>query len=264
MLSMDPVHKILVIDIGNTNTNCAVFEGETRSVSFIVESRRDLSGLELCAQLRLELSSLPALNFAVLASVVPDLSLIWRQSIEEELGLKLYVIDGNSPLGMKYPYPDPSYIGPDLVVNAYAAWKLYKRNCLVIDLGTATTIQLVNSDGYYEAASIMPGLKTAADNLISKAAMLGEIELEYPKTVLGQNTTDALLSGIVLGHCLMLEGFIARIKADYPQKTPLFVILTGGLSSLIAPGMKSVDLVNRDLTLQGLVLAGLALKELGL
>jgi type III pantothenate kinase len=264
MLSMDPVHRILVIDIGNTNTNCAVFEGEKRIASFIVESLRDLSVQSVSSQLSKQLASTPTLDYAVMASVVPSLTLVWKQALEQDMGLKLYIIDGNSSLGMKYPYPDPSYIGPDLVVNAYAAWKLYQRNCLVIDLGTATTIQLINSDGYYEAATIIPGMKTAADNLIHRAAMLDEIELKFPNQVMGQNTTDALLSGIVLGHCLMLEGFIARIKAEYQQKAPLFIILTGGLAALIAPGMNSVDLVNQELTLTGLRLAGEELRKKGL
>ncbi len=264
MLSMNPVHRILVIDIGNTNTNCAVFEGKTRVSSFIIESLRGITVCELCSQLRQNLDSSPSLDYAVIASVVPDLLSVWKQAMEQELGIKLYIIDGHSPLGMKYPYPDPSYIGPDLVVNAFAVWKLYQRNCLVIDLGTATTIQLVNQDGYYEAATIIPGLKTAADNLIGKAAMLHEIELRFPQHVMGQNTTDALLSGIVLGHCLMLEAFISRIKAEYPQKAPLYVVLTGGLAALIAPGMHSVELVNQDLTLEGLRMAGVELRGKGL
>lgn len=134
----------------------------------------------------------------------------------------------------------------------------------MIDLGTATKIQLVNSSGFYEAAAIIPGLATSAKCLTDKAARLSDLELRFPDSLLGSNTTDALLSGIVWGHCLMLEAYIAQIKQEYPEKAPLKVVLTGGLANLVSQGIKNIDIVDPFVTLQGLYLAGLELCELGL
>jgi len=186
---------------------------------------------------------------------VPELTRMWQHISFKYFHGNPLCVDGNSPLGLIFEVTDPSFIGADLVMNAYAAWKKYQQSCIICDLGTATTIQLVTRQGRFLGTVIAPGIRTAANHMFEKAALLSEIELTTPPHILGTNTRDAMLSGIVTGHAYMLEGFISRIKSEYAQAQPFMVIATGGIADLIAPLVPAIEIVDKTLTLDGLNLA---------
>jgi type III pantothenate kinase len=258
--SMDP---ILVVDIGNTNIVCAVFQDGKIVADCRMQSATDESIEGYHSLLGQFLPDYPFACFKhiVLGSVVPALTSIWQELVKQKSNARLEIINGLSPIGLQYIVADPSVVGADLVANAFEAWQSYPGSTIVIDLGTATTIQLINREGLYAGVSIAPGMKTAASQLFANAAQLSGFELLAPQQTLGNNTTDALRSGIVLGHAIMIQGFVELIKKEYSQYKPYTVVLTGGLSSLIAPLCPSEYVLDKELTLRGLHRAFLTISQ---
>jgi type III pantothenate kinase len=212
---------------------------------------------DLNSQFEAEISknSLVEFKYVALGSVVPKLSETFKTMMATYSSAKIYEISGLSPIGLRYLIQEPALVGADLVGNAFGAWKKYPISTLVIDLGTATTIQLIDKDGLYAGVIIAPGIKTAANHLFEKAAQLSKVVLQAPKQLLGNTTQDALLSGIITGHALMLRGFIAEIKVNYAQYGPFQLILSGGLANVIAPMCSADYVVDQNLTLDGFYLA---------
>jgi type III pantothenate kinase len=247
----------LVVDIGNTNIVCAVFDGGKIVARCRILSA-PLSSIETYySQLGKLLPEYPLtlIKYVAIGSVVPALTPIWEALFARFSSARVFTINGLSPIGLAYQIKDTSSVGADLVANAYAAWKIYQEPAIVVDLGTATTIQLILPDGLYAGLVIAPGMKTAAAQLFANAAQLEAFPLEAPHETLGNGSQAALCSGIVLGHALMIVGFVAEISRDYPQFAPYKVILTGGLAAMIAPLCHPEFIVDSDLTLQGLHLA---------
>jgi type III pantothenate kinase len=261
MREFDKDRSVLVIDIGNSNIVCGLYKQDSLQGSIRFGTHDQKSVVEYYESLRQLLaeakSDLP--ECAIIGSVVPERTPVWQDVCKNLLGLDVYQLSAYSPLGISYMVPDPGFIGADLIANVFAAWKLYSCNSIIIDLGTATKIQLVTDAGLYAGVAIAPGLQISADTLFAKAAKLQDMELNPPATVLGNNTVDALNCGIVRGHALMIRGFIEDIKVAYPELLPLKTILTGGLSHLVMPLLPELDVTNPNLTLDGLYLAAGAL-----
>ncbi len=248
---------VLVVDIGNTNIVCAIYEQGKLCWNVRLASERMRTADEyftLLKTLDME-ASLPKVEYVALGSVVPELSRIWKHLLAKYVPAKVIEINGHSPLGIVYKVPDPGFIGADLIANAYAAWKKNRQSCIVIDLGTATTIQVMNHKGIFEGAIIAPGLKTGVANLFERAAQLNEFEMEVPSVMLGTNTRDAVLSGVMNGHALMLEGFITMLKMQYFDLYPMLTILCGGMADLLKPLVPSADIVDKNLTTDGFYMA---------
>lgn len=271
---------VLVVDIGNTNTVCSIYRHGESIWSARLQSERERTSDEYYSRLSSLLCHIPSagqintkesgsasadyrscafslseINYVALGSVVPELSRIWRHLLQKYTSAKVFEINGLSPLDMHYKVGNPSALGADLVANGFAAWKKYRQSAIVIDLGTATTIQVISNSGVFEGAAIAPGLKTGATNLFAKAAQLFELEITPPTALLGTNTHDAVLSGIVYGHAFMLESFIYRLKEQYNHHAPLITILTGGMASLIMPYLPCVEYQDKNLTMDGFYLA---------
>ena len=147
---------------------------------------------------------------------------------------------------------NPDFIGADLIVDAFIAKEKYKTNCIICDFGTATTIQLVGADGYFYGTVIAPGIKTSADSLFLKTAQLSKIELQTPKSILGTNTKDSLLSGIIYGSIFMIDGIIRQIKKEFNNLENIKVIATGGLAHLVSEDSEEIEIIDENLTLDGL------------
>ena len=248
---------VLVVDIGNTNIVCAIYEHGKISWSVRLASDRmrpadEYYGL-LCSMDKD--SRLLGVKYVALGSVVPELTRIWKHLLAKYLPARVIDINGHSPLGIKYKVADPGFIGADLVANAYGAWKKNRQSAIIIDLGTATTIQVMNSKGIFEGAIIATGLKTGVANLFERAAQLSEFEMETPEVMLGTNTRDAVLSGVMNGHALMLEGFITKLKMQYFDLNPMLTILCGGMADLLKPLVPSADIVDKNLTTDGFYMA---------
>ena len=255
MRAIDPDKTILVVDIGNTNIVCGVYKQDQLVWFARFQSSRNRTSDEYYSIVKplLTDAQMQSIQYVALASVVPELSRLWMHLLQKYTSAEIIEINGNSPLGLKFHVSDPGFIGADLIANAFGVWKKYHCAAIVIDLGTATKVQVNSPDGMFEGTVIAPGIKAGASSLFEKAALLSEIELSSPSVILGTNTRDALLSGIVRGHALMLEAFIQEIKSSYAY--PLTTVITGGICDLIAPLVPSVDIVDKTLTLDGLYLA---------
>ncbi|MDD4223492.1 MAG: type III pantothenate kinase [Candidatus Cloacimonetes bacterium] len=244
----------LVVDIGNTNITCGIYQSDQMTWFARFYSSHNRTADEYYALLKPLLIGISEqqITSIALASVVPELTRIWGHLFQKYLQAEVWDLTALSVPGLSYKVPDPSFIGADLVANAYGAWHKYRANCVILDLGTATKIQLVSADGCFEGSAIAPGIKTGADQLFEKAALLSPIELTAPPVLLGTNTKDALLSGIVQGHAFMLENYIQRIKQQHSDPRDLRVILTGGIADLVKPLVPSAEIVDKSLTLDGI------------
>ncbi|MDD2507065.1 MAG: type III pantothenate kinase [Candidatus Cloacimonetes bacterium] len=244
---------ILVVDIGNSSIVCAVFEDNELLARYRMPSTIHAGTQEYFSRIGQIMPEYPLALFKYIAlgSVVPYLTSVWDDMLSRHSNAMIYPINGLSPIGLRYLNKDRSTVGADLVANAFAAWKKYRSSTLIVDLGTATTIQLVTADALYAGVAIAPGMKTAASQLFSKAAQLNEINLVAPKNIVGYDTEEAMRSGIVLGHALMIRAFIDEIRHNYPQYAPYKVILTGGLASSIAALCPADYILDSDLTLWG-------------
>jgi len=245
-----------VLDIGNTHIVAGLYSGTKIICSFRLASDRLKTEDEYFATISslLNQNGISAISItkAAVCSVVPDLTRVFDHLLNKYFQSEVYIVNSKSKLGLSYPMPDPSYIGADLVVNAYAAQRKYNKNCIVCDLGTATTIQLIGKDGYFWGTVIAPGVITSASHLFSKASKLANIKLEKPGNILGTTTEDALLSGIVTGNAIMLDGFIKKIKEEHKQLGDIISIATGGIAELICSSSTEIDIVDKNLTLDGL------------
>ncbi|MFO7660417.1 MAG: type III pantothenate kinase, partial [Candidatus Cloacimonadaceae bacterium] len=252
------IYMTLVVDIGNTNIVCGIYNDDSLvwHARFRTDSRRTADEyFALLNSLRGSTWEISAISNVIIASVVPDLTRMWQHLSTKHFGKEALILNAYSDIGLSYVVKDPGFIGADLVANAFAVWKKYKSNTIIIDFGTATTLQLVSSAGKFMGAIIAPGMKSAATELFEKAALLSEIELTTPPVLLGTNTKDAMLSGIVKGHAMMVESFIQELKKEYQSQSPLQVIATGGISDLLAPFIPSITLIDRTLTIEGIYLA---------
>ncbi|MCK9328342.1 MAG: type III pantothenate kinase [Candidatus Cloacimonetes bacterium] len=253
------IKKILVIDIGNTNIVCGLYLNSNKLTSesmintFRISSDRIKTSDEYYVLIK-NLSPAMDIDYICVSSVVPSIGRTIEHMIKRFFSVPYLFVTGNTKLDMKFPMQDTTFIGADLIVNAYAAWQKYQTNCIVCDLGTATTVQLVGQNGSFNGTAILPGLVTGAHNLFEKAALLSNIQLESPKTTLGLTTKDALLSGLIKGHAFALDGFINEIKTIFSDFTPITTVATGGISTLVSEQSKNIDIVDKSLTLDGLFL----------
>ncbi len=195
---------------------------------------------------------LSQINKAAVSSVVPVITQIFSHLINKYIKCEIIIINAYSELGLNFPVEDPGFIGSDLIVNAFSAKEKYKTNCIICDFGTATTIQLVGKDGQFFGTVIAPGVITSAKSLFDSTALLSNVQLEKPKHLLGTNTTDSLLSGIITGNLLMTDGFIKALKKEYKYLGQIKAIATGGIAELICKDSKEIDIIDKNLTLDGL------------
>ena len=170
------------------------------------------------------------------------------------------VVDGRARLPITLDVEEPLTVGADRILNTLAASKLFHRDTIVVDFGTATTFDCITADGRFIGGVIMPGVRTAADALISRTAKLPATELTPPERVIGRRTEDCIRAGVLWGSADAVDGIVRRIVAEWPAKKarPL-VIATGGLASLVVPLTKEIESVHPDLTITGLQIAATAL-----
>jgi type III pantothenate kinase len=256
---------LLAIDIGNTEVTLGLFTGRKLARSFRVssETRRtaDETGL-LLRHVFPELGTGPgkagattaaALEGAraVLASVVPPQTPIYIEAVKRLLGRAPLEVTADTASGLTIEYRDPRAVGADRIANAVAAIERYGAPVIVVDFGTATTFDVILKGGRYRGGVIAPGILTGAEQLVRRAARLGAFELKAPKRVVGQSTEESLQSGVLYGAAGQVDAIVKRIRAE--EKIRPRVIATGGLAKAIAPHAKSIERVDPDLTLHGLL-----------
>jgi type III pantothenate kinase len=262
---------LLCIDIGNSNITLGLFDSGALVDSFRLQSRRDqtpdeyafaLTGLlELAGHVRKDVAH------AVIASVVPALAAVLVGGVRRAFGCEALVVSAATDTGVVLAVDCPHEVGVDRIVNVVAAREQaliearlagakagapLASGAIVVDLGTATTLDCVSPAGEFVGGVIVPGMRVSFDALVGRTAQLRDVELVAPPRVLGKNTVECLQSGIVFGYASLIDGLVGKLRAELPFACR--VIATGGLANVIAPHATSIERVEPDLTLHGLCL----------
>jgi type III pantothenate kinase len=249
---------LLAVDVGNTNTVLGLFEGQklVRHWRLATDPRRtsDEYGVLVLSLLR-EAGLAPSVVEAVIiASVVPPLQLALTELSRRFFSREPLFVGPGTRTGMPILYDNPREVGADRIVNAVAAYERYHTAVIVIDLGTATTLDCVSARGEYLGGAIAPGVAISVEALFARASKLPPIEISKPERVIGRNTVASMQSGIVYGHLALCEGLatrmIAELTADGGPRPR--VIATGGLAALLATESSLIESVDELLTLEGL------------
>jgi type III pantothenate kinase len=253
---------LLALDVGNTNISIGLFRAgamlATRRAATNPRATTDEFELLLDGLLRLDGIAVADLDTIALASVVPAVSAA-VEAIAERRGRPLLVAAaGTVPLAVRVDRPGD--VGADRLVNALAAARLYGTPAVVVDFGTATTLDCVATDGAYVGGAIAPGLELGLEALAARTAKLPRIELRSPDRAIGRDTVSAMQSGTIFGYQALAAGLLERVRrelADANDVTPAEVraILTGGLSAAPwARALDGIDAIDPDLTLKGLAI----------
>ena len=245
---------LLVIDIGNTNTSLGVFDGATLVAHWRLTTVRSRTGDEWGVLSR-NLFALDGLDFKsidaiAIASVVPPLNFTLKRMAEVYFHLTPLFIDHTIDTGVPILYQPASDVGADRIVDAVAAIKKYGAPCIVVDFGTATTFDAINSKGEYLGGVITPGITISSDALFERAAKLPRVEIKRPLNVIGSSTVEAMQSGLYHGYVGLVDGILKRMIDELGGN--VHVIATGGLAPLIATGSEFIEQVDETLTLEGL------------
>ena len=245
---------ILAIDIGNSNIviGCienGVIQNETRIATDLVKTSD-----QYCFDLKnmLSLSDVPVarLEDVIISSVVPPVLNSMRTAVLKLTGKKPFVVGPGIKTGLNILLDNPQQVGSDLIVAAIAALREYKPPLILIDMGTATTISVINKDRAYLGGCICPGVRISAEALSSRAALLPGINLDQPRRAIGKNTTDCMRSGIMLGAACMLDGMIERMEQELGERAT--VVATGGIARFVLPMCRREIAYDRNLLLKGL------------
>jgi type III pantothenate kinase len=249
---------IFVIDIGNTDATLGVFSGKELIHSFRIPSKRDENFVFFESHLRnyfLEKSiRFAGIKKVVLSSVVPILTPIYKEIILRNFDSELIIVNARVFQKLKVSIDNPDEIGSDLVANAVAAFTKYKRNCVIVDFGTALTFTTVSVEGEILGVSIAPGLRTAVKALFTNTAQLPDVPLELPESVIGKNTIHAIQAGILWGYEGMVKSMIRKIRRELDGDC--IAIATGGLSKIIPTLKGEFKEININLTMEGLRIIG--------
>ena len=245
---------LLCIDIGNTAVTLGVFDGDRLGTTLRVatDARRlaDEYGVLLTNLLRLKGIEPDEVNAACICSVVPPLTVVFEDVCKSFFSVNPLMVSVGTRTGLRILYDSPRDVGADRIVDAVAAIKLYGAPVIVVDIGTATVFDAVNRDGEYLGGAIAPGISLAADALFLNTSQLRRVELVAPGKAIGQNTTTALQSGLVLGYAGLVTGMVERFKQELGQDAR--VIGTGGSIGVIARETDVFHAINPELTLVGL------------
>ena len=245
---------LLVLDMGNTNITLGVYKGK----HLLLQSRiatdptkmEDQYAVELMDLLRLYKLEADGFSGAIIASVVPPLNHALCGAVKKVTGLIPLLVGPGTKTGINIRIDNPASLGADLLVGAVAAVDKVGYPCIVWDLGTATTVSVVDKDGAFRGGAIMPGVMTALNSLARNTSLLPHISVDTPDRVIGANTTACLQSGAVFGTAATLDGMNARIVAELGYDAP--VVGTGGLGREIAPHCITPETYVGELLLDGL------------
>ena len=246
---------ILAVDAGNTNI---VFGGvdEDFNISFLCRISTDTNktddeyAVQFKTLIDLNGVSPESLEGGIISSVVPQITQILKMALRKVTGKTPLVVGPGIKTGLNIMIDNPAQLGSDLAVGAVAAIALYSKPLMVIDMGTATTICVVDKDSNYRGGIIAPGVKVSMESLTKNAAQLQSIGLYPPKKAIGTNTADCMRSGLVFGNAAMIDGLVDRMSAEL-EDVPT-VIATGGLAPSIIPYCTHEIIINNELLLIGL------------
>ena len=245
---------ILAVDIGNSNIVLGGIQGDT--IAFEARLRTDPTKTsdEYCIDVKMILDvygfKRGDVEGAIISSVVPQVLNSIKTAIKKLTGKTALVVGPGLKTGLNIRIENPSQTGADLVVGSVAALRAHKPPLIVIDMGTATTMIVLDETGALIGGCICPGVKISLDALTERTALLPGLQLDQPRKAIGRNTIDCMRSGIMLGNACMLDGMVQRMEEELGQKAT--VVITGGIAKFIAPLCKTPMIYDKDLLLKGL------------
>lgn len=245
---------LLTIDIGNTNTKLGIFDGD----ELLFVTRLNTSTQKTADQISIEMRECfnlqgikPAdITGAIISSVVPNRSRVIKNAVKMLCKISPMMLGPGLKSGINIKIDNPASLGADLVACAVAAVVKYPAPCIIYDLGTATTVTVIDKDKNLIGGAIMPGINISLDALINNAAKLSAFELCENPPLIGKNTTDCISSGLILGTSAMINEFSSNIEAELSQKAT--IIATGGLATLVKNSLRDDIIYNENLLLEGL------------
>jgi type III pantothenate kinase len=247
---------LLAIDIGNTNIYLGLWHNGKWQISWRARTVADKMPDEYAVLVRNFLSSAElgyrAVSDVIISSVVPELTASFTEMGRNYLKVEPLVVNHQTKTGVKVAIDQPEQAGADRIVNSAAAAALYGGPAIIIDFGTATTFDCLSENNEYIGGAITTGINVAADALVSRAARLHKVDLQPPPCPVGSNTIHAMQSGLFWGYVAMIEGLTKRIKTGMNTDKPIKVIATGGLAVLFNEHTDAFDIIEPELTLEGL------------
>jgi type III pantothenate kinase len=251
---------ILVFDVGNTEMTIGLFaESELRGhwrLMTDVPRTPDEFGVLLRALLETQGFAPDTVESVAIGSVVPRVTAPLSAACQSyfEVGEPL-IVDATAKLPITLDVEEPMTVGADRLINTLAASRLYARDAIVVDIGTATSFDCITADGVFLGGVIAPGVQMLAEALTRRTAKLPATELRAPKHVIGRRTEECIRAGVMFGAADSIDGIVRRIKKDWPRPNTPMVIATGGLAETMATLCSTFDKVEPHLTLQGLQIA---------
>ncbi len=247
---------LLVIDAGNTEVTVGLFSGPKLEKDWRLTTGIKRTSDEWATVLTSYLShaghSTQEIQSSIAASVAPSVTEAIAVGVETAVGVRPILVDSSIALPVELDVDEPLQVGADRIVNTLAAAKLYERDTIVVDFGTATTFDCITAGGRFIGGVIAPGLQAAAEELSQRAAKLPATDLLPPTRVIGRRTEDCIRSGVLYGTADAVDGIVRRIRGEWPDGGSPYVVATGGLSQKIVPLTSEIDGTEPHLTLLGL------------
>ena len=251
---------ILVFDVGNSETTIGLFNGEMLRghwrIITSVPRTADEFGVLIGSLIQSSDYEISKIDGVAVGSVVPAVTGPLLEACSRYLpASSSVVVDAKAGLPIKLDVDEPMTVGADRIINTLAASRLFGRDCIVVDLGTATTFDCITAEGVFIGGVISPGVATSAETLTRKTSKLPATELVVPQRAIGRRTEDCIRSGVIFGAADAIDGTVRRIKAEWPHRETPLVVATGGFAEMFGEICKEFDRVEPYLTLQGLQMA---------
>jgi type III pantothenate kinase len=251
---------ILVFDVGNSETTIGLFNGEMLRghwrIITSVPRTADEYGVLIGSLIQRGGYEIDRIDGVAIGSVVPAVNAPLLEACTRYLPVSSsIVVDAKAGLPIKLDVDEPMTVGADRIINTLAASRMFGRDCIVVDMGTATTFDCITAEGVFIGGIIAPGVQTSAETLTRKTSKLPATELIAPQHAIGRRTEDCIRSGVIFGAADAIDGAVRRIKAEWPHRQTPLVIATGGFAEMFGKICKEFDRVEPYLTLQGLQMA---------
>ena len=245
---------ILAVDIGNSNIVLGGIQGDTIAFEARLRTEPTKTSDEYCIDVKIILDvygfKREDVEGAIISSVVPQVLNSIKTAIKKLTGKTALVVGPGLKTGLNIRVENPSQTGADLVVGSVAALREHKPPLIVVDMGTATTMTVLDESGALIGGCICPGVKISLDALTERTALLPGLQLDQPWKAIGRNTIDCMRSGIMMGNACMLDGMVRRMEEELGQKAT--IVITGGIAKFVAPLCKTSMIYDKDLLLKGL------------
>jgi type III pantothenate kinase len=250
-MTKQPNYRLLLIDVGNTSISAAYHDGSVRPIGKLstVPYKTSQDYAVLLKDLLTD-KAVANLNGAIISSVVPAITEPLMTAIKSVVGVEPLNVSVQLNTGLTMKVQNPKQVGADRIVTASGAYQRYRQQLIVVDLGTATTFCAVSSTGDYLGGPIMPGLEILSASLSEKTAQLPRVPIAAPERIIGANTHENILAGLVYGHAGAVDRIVSELKKAIGGNAK--VVATGGLVKFISPFSATIDEVNENLTFEGL------------